>query len=137
MKMILLVLLMLLVVVWMWTRRRQSAQPGARRLPNRRSNKNKADYHAVSIKFPAHACLAAKELQGRRFLASEAPHLPLPECDAAECKCVFAHHDDRRAGKDRRSPFAAGGTSGSTGRYQAERREGEDRRHEDDDPDPW
>ncbi len=134
--MLLLVLLMLLVIVWMWLRQRQAQQPATKHTPDRRITSSKTEYHAVSIKFPADACLAAKELHGRRFLAAEAPQLPLPACNAAQCHCVFTHHPDRRSGKDRRSPFAARGMAGSTGRYQAERRQGQDRRKRSDEPDP-
>ena len=59
---------------------------------------------------------------------SAAPRLPLPDCDAAECRCLFVHHDDRRSGKDRRSPFAPAGLAGGTGSFQKERRERSDRR---------
>lgn len=84
-------------------------------------------YHAVSIAYSENACLAAKQMTGRRFLASAAPRLPLPECNAAECRCNFAHHDDRRSGFDRRSPF--GGTiSDGTGTFDQERRNRNDRR---------
>ena len=84
-------------------------------------------YHAVSIKYSSSACDAAKALTGRRFLSSAAPRLPLPDCDALECRCQFAHHKDRRSGKDRRSPFAPGGSS-ATGTYRIERRQKKDRR---------
>jgi hypothetical protein len=53
-------------------------------------------YHSVSIRLGKHACEAAKALVEQRFLAKEAPRLPLQKCDAASCTCVFAHHEDRR-----------------------------------------
>ena len=72
-------------------------------------------------RYSENACLAAKQMTGRRFLASAAPKLPLPECTVAECHCSFTHHDDRRSGYDRRSPF--GGTiSDGTGTFEQERR---------------
>lgn len=86
-------------------------------------------YHAVSIAYSENACLAAKQMTGRRFLANAAPRLPLPECNVAECRCNFAHHDDRRLGHDRRSPF--GGTiSDGTGTFDQERRNRKERRQE-------
>jgi hypothetical protein len=94
-------------------------------------------YHAVSIKFDQNACEAARAMSGRRFLSSAAPRLPLPECDALECRCRFAHHKDRRTGKDRRSPFAAAGYGGGTGSFEKERREQSGRRHEDADHDDF
>jgi hypothetical protein len=85
-------------------------------------------FHAVSIRAPMSACDAAKEMAGRRILASAAPPLPLPECDMNRCGCRFIHHNDRRASEDRRNPFSPAGFAGSTGRYQVERRQGRDRR---------
>jgi hypothetical protein len=75
----------------------------------------------------------ANEIAGRRFLASEAPNLPLPGCNATECDCHFIHHNDRRTGKDRRSPFTSGGIAAATGTFSGERRKGEDRRDDSDD----
>jgi hypothetical protein len=95
--------------------------------------KNSSKYHAVSIKPGAYACSAANDLAGDRFLASEAPSLPLPGCDAADCDCHFTHHKDRRTGKDRRSPFTSGGIAAATGTFAGERRKGEERRDDLDD----
>ena len=53
-------------------------------------------YHSVTIRAPASACDAAKALADRQFLSTEAPHLPLAECNAKSCTCTFGHHDDRR-----------------------------------------
>ena len=53
-------------------------------------------YHCVSINSPSNACVVAKRLHGLRFLAQEAPRLPLPGCSALNCSCVYAHYDDRR-----------------------------------------
>ena len=118
-----------LLVVWLYLRRRRqrsSAQASA--VPK---DAGTTQYHAVSIKFEAIACEAAKAMSGRRFLASAAPRLPLPECDVLECRCRFTHHKDRRSGKDRRSPFGAGSFGGGTGAHEKERRENVGRREED------
>jgi hypothetical protein len=88
---------------------------------------SKNAFHAVSLKFASTACAAAKSLEGKRFLSGAAPRIPLPECDVPECKCRFVHHQDRRAGDDRRSPFSAGFT-GETGRHPQEQRQQSDRR---------
>jgi len=85
-------------------------------------------YHAVSLQYSSNACDAAKAMTGRRFLSSAAPRLPLPECNALECRCRFTHHDDRRTGKDRRSPFSPARPTESTGTFRAERRQRKDRR---------
>jgi len=86
-------------------------------------------FHAVSIRFAPDACEAAKKMEGRRFLSTAAPKIPLPDCDAAECKCRFKHHQDRRAGNDRRNAWGQGFGAASTGQYPKEQRKGGDRRH--------
>jgi hypothetical protein len=53
-------------------------------------------YHSVSIRVGKNACAAAKEIVDHRFLAADAPHLPLVKCDAERCTCAFAHYEDRR-----------------------------------------
>lgn len=53
-------------------------------------------FHCVHIRYPATACMAVKKLTNERFLASEAPSLPVPGCTAGRCECSFVHHDDRR-----------------------------------------
>jgi hypothetical protein len=63
-------------------------------------------YHAVSIEAGARACAAARGLDGRRFLSSAAPMLPLKECSSSTCQCRYVHHKDRRAERDRRVNFA-------------------------------
>lgn len=115
-----------LLVLWLFVRRRSQSQKAPE--PAKLKASGDTTYHAVSIRFDAKACDAAKEMSGRRFLSNAAPRLPLPDCNALECRCRFAHHKDRRAGKDRRSPFAAAGYSGGTGSYEQERRESRDRR---------
>jgi len=94
----------------------------------------KADFHAVSIRPGVFACKAARELEGQRFLSGSAPRIPLPACDASDCTCRFAHHPDRRAGDDRRTPYppALGLDPGSIGGDQRGER---DRRSERADPD--
>ena len=96
------------------------------------AHEGKTAYHAVSIKLSGHSCKAAEDMMGRRFLSTAAPKLPLPGCDVLDCSCRFIHHKDRRAGKDRRSPFAPSGFAGGTGRFGTEQRKGEDRRASDD-----
>ena len=54
-------------------------------------------WHAVEIVPRAHACAAALACKGRRFLSTEAPWLPLEDCDSAQCRCKYRHHEDRRA----------------------------------------
>ncbi|MEO1247091.1 MAG: hypothetical protein AAFX56_15515 [Pseudomonadota bacterium] len=136
MELLLIALLVILVVGFWWLRRRrQNAVPSPEAPADRRVSSTTSTYHAVSIRYDANACGAAKELEGRRFLSSAAPRVPLVDCDVLECKCRFIHYKDRRTGKDRRSPFTAGGISAASGNYEKERREGSERRHEDEDGD--
>ncbi len=126
-------LVVVLMLLWYLLMRR-SARSGAKEQPqlDRLPSHAGGEFHAVSIKFDADACLHAKALQGRRFLAREAPDLPLANCDADTCSCRFVHHEDRRSGKDRRSPFGSAGMGAVTGRFEQERRQGGDRRKHDD-----
>lgn len=124
----LLIIAALLLVVWLLLRRRNAV--GKKETPPAPSKPVNTAYHAVSIRFGELACAAAREMSGRRFLSSAAPRLPLADCDATECSCKFVHHNDRRAGKDRRSPFATGGFGGGTGSFQQERRDRNDRRQD-------
>jgi hypothetical protein len=127
-----LLFLALLVAIWWFVRKRREAAADEARSKVRESPA-KTRFHAVSIRFSDPACAAAKDMTGRRYLATAAPKLPLPDCDVLDCGCRFTHHIDRRAGRDRRSPFGAGGVSGSTGAFDSEQRIGGDRRKNDDD----
>jgi hypothetical protein len=60
-------------------------------------------YHAVSILTGRCPCSAALHLSAVRFLSSEAPRLPLENCNAPVCECRYQHHKDRRS-SDRRRP---------------------------------
>ena len=133
MRTVLLLLVVGLLIAWLFYR--QGLDKPEERKDRRLSpaQKDRARYHAVSIKPGAYACSAANDIAGQRFLATEAPNLPLPGCDAAECECHFTHHDDRRTGKDRRSPFTPGGLAAATGTFAGERRKGQDRRDDSDD----
>jgi len=126
--------LLVLTVAWLIVRIRQNK--AATKAESRPQAKNQGEYHAVAIKYSENACDAAKAMTGRRFLSNAAPRLPLPECDFLECRCQFVHHDDRRASRDRRSPFSAAGATDGTGSYEKERREETDRRKKHD-PYEW
>ena len=135
MELTLLGLVVVLVVAWLFLRNR--GQGDEAQTQSTLTDTGAAAYHAVSIKFDEKACEAARAMSGRRFLSSAAPRLPLPECDALDCRCRFVHHKDRRTGKDRRSPFAAAGYGGGTGSFEKERREKTGRRRDDADPDDF
>ncbi len=59
-------------------------------------------YHAVSIEPGLKACAEARKLEGRRFLSSSAPMLPLKDCTSRTCQCRYVHHSDRRSQRERR-----------------------------------
>ena len=118
----------LLVAIWWLVRKRREKVSVEPRITQHRPGSSNTQFHAVSIKYSGKTCQAAMDMSGRRFLATAAPKLPLPECDVLECNCRFAHHEDRRTHKDRRSPFGPGGTSGATGSFSSEQRDGSDRR---------
>ena len=128
MQLELLGLVAVLLIAWLYLRRRSAARQAQEAAAARPKKVADSTYHAVSIKFGKDACAAAKNMSGHRFLASEAPRIPLPGCDVAVCECRFTHHQDRRTGKDRRSPFGRGSIGGGTGRFDKERREKSDRR---------
>lgn len=120
---VILIAAVLVLVRYAMSARREAAEDDAELV-----KQEETSYHAVSIKISGNACRAARELAGHRFLSSEAPRLPLPKCDASECKCRFAHHKDRRAGRDRRSPFSVSGLGGGSGNYEVDQRKRKDRR---------
>ena len=85
-------------------------------------------YHAVSIVPGTFDCAAVRDVVDQRFLSTEAPSLPLPDCDNDNCKCRFVQHEDRRSNEDRRDQFA---TFGGFNPYSADannRRDKTDRR---------
>ena len=58
----------------------------------------KEPWHAVSVVGQSEACPASRELRDKRYLSSEAPSLPLPQCSSPSlCKCVYRHYSDRRS----------------------------------------
>jgi hypothetical protein len=120
--------LLLLAIAWLVVRVRQNKV--AEKAASTPVPKHLGEYRAVAIQYSENACDAAKAMTGRRFLATAAPRLPLPECNYPDCRCQFAHYDDRRADGDRRSPFAPAGTTDGTGSYEKERRERTDRRND-------
>jgi hypothetical protein len=97
---LLLLLAVLAVGVWLlWLRRR--TLPVALRPQMVRPTKT---YHCVAIKYRDGACRSVKKLEGKRFLAKEAPQFPLPNCEVRPCRCSYAHFDDRRV-SERRTPY--------------------------------
>ena len=99
--------------------------------PGRGSERREATrrkYAAVSIQSFGRGCAAARALRGKRFLAREAPPLPLPDCGSERCGCRYFHHVDRRTGNlDRRRAGGGHETPASV----EEQRDGRGRRARD------
>ena len=133
MRTVLLLLVVGLLIAWYFYRQGLDKPEDRKERRISPALRNSSKFHAVSVKPGAYACSAANNIAGQRFLASQAPSLPLPECDASECDCHFVHHNDRRTGKDRRSPFTSGGVAAATGTFSGERRKGDDRRDDSED----
>ena len=70
----------------------------------------KNPYQAVSIAHGLVNCQAVRDIQGKRFLASEAPMLPLEDCtESNDCMCKYQKWDDRRQEDRRMSDSGIGG----------------------------
>ncbi len=127
--------LVALLIFWYFLRKRENrpAPPTTRAAPkaDRRVSQESTEFHAVSIRTGRRACDAVKALDGQRILSTDAPRLPLPDCDIVDCECSYVHYRDRRLGKDRRTPFGTGNISPITGTHEQERRSGDERRHDD------
>lgn len=106
-------------------RRKPLAAPGPVR-PTTASRTN--PYQAVAIIACSRACAAVAAVHGVRFLARQAPRLPLADCDRpGNCACRFEKHADRRA-VVQRSPYNNSGVVSYGG---AERRRLRGRRDQD------
>src|SRR5919108_3972207 len=91
--------LLALAGYWIWLRQTQASDVSARTARPKR-------FGAVEIRLRGAACDAAKKLEGERFLAGDAPELPLRGCSANQCGCSFVKLADRRT-DDRRLQYVA------------------------------
>jgi hypothetical protein len=107
--------------VWRWSRRPRT-RAAARHAPQSAKR-----FGAVEIRLRGTSCKAARALDGQRFLAHQAPALPLPACTAPRCTCSFAKLSDRRT-EDRRLDYEA---SHASSFLTTERRDRDDRRDAD------
>jgi len=65
-------------------------------------------FQAISIFRGTTACVPAKRFADYRFLAKDAPQLPLPGCTmASTCQCRYLKHKDRRVEGRRFVDFSA------------------------------
>lgn len=86
------------------------------------------EFHGLALEIDKtpEPCAAAGRLSGRIISPKDAPQLPLSECDAKVCRCLFRHRPELRRGErrkveDRRDSVRFDPT-------KAERRTGKDRR---------
>lgn len=64
-------------------------------------------YRACTIEPGQGACTAVATLREKRFLQTDVPLLPLPECGRLQCDCRYRRHEDRRhRDPERRLPSA-------------------------------
>jgi len=63
-------------------------------------------YRAVAISHSLLSCKAVGAFDGKRFLAADAPSLPVKGCDMWPCRCRYQHLPDRRA-EERRSLYGS------------------------------
>ena len=121
---ILIVAMILTLVKYSGRRERRPPAPAARR--GATSIRQRTRWRAVKIVPGLIACDAVQSLTDQIFLASESPHLPLGDCARADCRCKYAHLDDRRSGSDRRLDL--GSLDGYLPSNHADRRHGAERR---------
>lgn len=76
-----------------FTSRREAPRPVRASAPPPKAG---GRFSGVEIRTRGGACRAAHVLQGRRFLAKDAPSLPLPDCTHGKCACTFSKLPDRR-----------------------------------------
>jgi hypothetical protein len=91
----------------LWSRLTKSPPPAPKKIAPVRP------FQAISIFRGTRACEMARRFSEHRFLAREAPQLPLSGCTMSEsCECCYIRHRDRRS-ESRRSGdvFAAAARS--------------------------
>jgi hypothetical protein len=91
----------------LWYRRSRTISPTKNSVPAQ--EKQSKQYQAITINPCSHACEAIHWIKDKRYLASEAPELPINMCTNGEkCQCKYSYHNDRRSGDgDRRLSSAA------------------------------
>ncbi len=72
-----------------------------------RASVSRSPYRACTIEPGQGACTAVATLREKRFLQTDVPLLPLPECGRLQCDCRYRRHEDRRhRDHERRLPGA-------------------------------
>jgi hypothetical protein len=83
---------------WWWSRRSLARQGPPL---TARAARAAEQFASVEIRRRSGACSAARALEGQRFLANQAPALPLAGCTKTRCDCTFAKRSDRRTDERR------------------------------------
>ena len=85
------------------TKKSKSKKPRKRKLPKARATRE--IFHGVAIEpGPEGPCQAVVDLVNVRYLADDAPMLPLNECSNPRgCNCTYQHFNDRRTQPRRES----------------------------------
>ena len=82
-------------------------------------------FQAIAIYRGVKACAMAQKFSEHRFLARDAPSIPLAGCTMSEsCECRYLKYKDRRSGERRLVDFAARFYSGKERRTRNGRRLG-------------
>lgn len=101
-QLIAVLLLIVLVAGWFYGKARRNSSASSRRAHLKFPGVViEADYSVTS-------CAAVQRLSKQRFLAKDAPKLPLAGCDIEKCRCRYVRYKDRRDDEDRRSLYATG-----------------------------
>jgi hypothetical protein len=85
--------LLIVALLAAWAVFRHARRPAR---AGRRASTAAHPFHSVSIRPRGAACEIVRRIAGERFLAADAPLLPLPGCTRRDCRCVYEHFDDRR-----------------------------------------
>lgn len=95
---------LLLAVLLVWLLMRLISRPQRRQgaLAKRGGRVSRASvgahpYHCVAVQARDVACDVVRSVADERFLAAEAPTIPLSGCTEQACRCIYVHFDDRRA----------------------------------------
>ncbi|HTE39953.1 MAG TPA: hypothetical protein VK629_03935 [Steroidobacteraceae bacterium] len=80
-------------------------------------------FQAISIQPGVACCDVARQISGDRFLAKNAPQLPLYDCTMRDtCQCRYAKHVDRRGDSRRFTEFGLRQSLSSTKERRISRR---------------
>lgn len=109
----------LLQILWSRLRREPLPEPKTAVAPR--------PFQAISIYCGTRSCAVARRFRDHRFLAKDAPQLPLTGCTMpTTCECRYLKHKDRRAERRRFVDFASARRDFGQERRQRRGRRGTD-----------